>query len=245
MAGDKTGLVAGQEDGGVGHVHHGPASPFYEAALLPDGAGDFLGRHVVPPEHPPVVHHEHLRRHPVRGDAVDPDPLVAQLARGGPDQAHDGPLRHRVGMAGEAAQQCRGARAADDGASPAALRHRPGRVLDPVNDAVDVHRDHGPCLVHVHAHDTPVRPGDTGVVEDDIQAAFPRQRELHRRLHVGLLRDVTVDVPAADRFRQFGSQPVHYVGNDDVCAMLGEEFRRAGADASRPTSYDRNLTQQP
>uniref|UniRef100_A0A804LIR2 Uncharacterized protein n=1 Tax=Zea mays TaxID=4577 RepID=A0A804LIR2_MAIZE len=262
------GLVAGQEEHRLGDVP-GPERGALERGQAPDhllhllhllvaGHGDVevevevsvgVGGGVVVALAPGVD--EHGRGDAEGRDAVDPDPVRAQLAGGVLGEPDDGVLGGGVGVRAEAAQHGRDAGDGDD-APRAARRHGARRVLHPERGAQRVDAEHAVELGRVEGQDAPggarLAAQHPGVVAVDVEAAaVARQRPVHGAPDVVLHGHVAAHEAdlRAQRRRQRLPRGVVDVRDHHPGPVLGEQPHDGLADPARAARHNGHLPVQP
>lgn len=178
-----------------------------------------------PRRDPPELLHHHRRRDRGRRDAVDPNPVGAQLARHRPHHPGHRELGHRVGVGPQPPQDPAYARGAQDGSRPG-RDHDAGRVLDPGHRAPHVDGHHGVELTEVEVRDAGREggPRDPGHVAEDVEPGVAGEGEVDGVGDLGLGRHVARY--EVGRGAQFGAGKWAQVGVDvgdyDMGSLLDE-----------------------
>src|SRR5690554_6170038 len=175
LAGDETGIVAGQEG------HHARHFLGLAQAAQRDG-----GDHRLHPLIGDAGHHWRVGRAGHYG--VDADLLRRQLAGQAAGQAHHAGLGSDV-VAGAFAGQRTGAGEVDDGAGGALGDHQPGSFAGAQEGTLEVDADHPIPVLHRGIQETVDRAG-AGVVDQHIQASGFVGDTLHGSLDRGLVHHV-------------------------------------------------------
>jgi hypothetical protein len=258
VAGDISGLVAGQEEHGLGDVH-GSQSGALERGQLPDhllhlphllvaGHGDVEAGAVVALA--PGVD-EHGRGDAEGRHAVDPDAVRAELAGRVLGEADDGVLGGGVGVRAEAAEHARDAGDGDD-APGAARRHGQRRVLHPERGAQRVDAENAVELAGVQGEDAPggarlpaQHPGVAAVGVEP--AAVARQGKVHGAPDVLLHGHVAAHEagPRAQRRRQRVPRGLVDVRDHHPRPVLDEQPHDGLADPARAARHNGHLPVQP
>lgn len=174
-------------------------------------------------------------------DLAAGDVVAPAIERGGPGEAGDRMLGRRVRRRVRARHVRRDRAVVDDAPAHRALAlHDPERLLRAQERAGQVRADDGLPLLEAHVLERDVRGAETGVVEEQVDAAERRLGALEERLHrgrhadVGRLRDRTRRRRAA-----FSNRRVERLraatGKDDAVAVseqgVGDRFADAGTRA--------------
>jgi hypothetical protein len=98
-------------------------------------------------------------------------------------------------------------------------------------------------LPHVELVDLAGHARKARVVEQAVEAPEAGCGEPDQPLHVGLARDVRVDVghPVAERLRQLGALLLLNVADDDARALLDKALHGGAADPAAPARDDGDL----
>src|SRR5207253_6721027 len=89
-----------------------------------------------------------------------------------------------------------------------------------------------------------VEAGDTGVVDEDVEAAVPFEDELHRGAPVRVARDVEPEKGSAEFLRDRPAAGFVDVGDEDAGAFGGEPPRGGLADAAGRACNQRRFSVQ-
>jgi hypothetical protein len=263
VAGDISGLVAGQEEDRLGDVPgsqrgafergESPDHLFHLVHLLVAGNGDVeveVGVAGVVVALAPGVD-EHGRGDAEGGDAVDADAVRAELAGGVLGETDDGVLGGGVGVGPQAAEHAGDAGDGDD-TPRAAGRHGERRVLHPERGAQRVDAEHAVELARVEGEDAlggaRLAAQHPGVVAVDVEAAaVARQRPVHGALDVLLHGHVAAHEAdlRAQRRRQRLPRRVVDVRDHHPGPVLHEQPHDGLADPPRAAGHNGHLPVHP
>jgi hypothetical protein len=244
VAADVAGVVAGEEEHGVGDVQGGEGAVGQERLLrharlgLLQSEGHARG----------VLQHalEHGRGGGVRRHHVHADAVAAELQRRGPHQARERRLAHAVRVRAQPAHHARGAARAHDGAAPGRLHHARG-VLDPHHGASQVHRQRLVELREVELLDGPQRAHEPGVAVVHVQLPLPPHGLVHHGRHLVLAADIAAHelrlLP--ELLRQPNSPFLVHVCDHDEGTVLHEQANRRLPYATRAARHHRHFACKP
>jgi hypothetical protein len=182
-----------------------------------------------------------VRHREARGDAVDPDPVAAELLRERPGERDDRALaRHVVEQERDAAKR-RARRDVDDrAAAPLAHRRDGGAAGQEHRRDVDVHH-----LLPFPERDLGERPHlergvEARVVDEHVEAATPRERLVDEPRDLRLVGDVGGEAHPV-RVRRGRLLGAAQVGDDDPGALGSEPVGDRPADPLRRSGDDGDL----
>lgn len=182
------GIIGSKVECRIGYID-GFTSCSLQHSSMVDNVDDPLGPN-------PSIHLLHLTHHkPGRdhkwGDAVDPDPMSAELWWHRSHNPYYTTLRQGVGVLGQSTQYTSDTGRTQD--RPSFIRdHDSGSVLDPRHNSSDVDGHDSVEVGQVEISDARRSPaGNAGIVEHDVQAAEPGDREVNYVWDIFLLADVT------------------------------------------------------
>ena len=186
-----------------------------------------------------------LALHRAGADRIDPDLIGAELDRERLGQPDHRPLRSAVRRAQRKAEAARGGRQIDDRAAARGPDVRHGAARAQVLPG-DVDLERAPPVLGRDLLDRSGRPGDAGVVDQDVDAAELLERQLEQAIDRCLVRDVGRN----RRHRgQLAAQPIERrlidIARHDLGAGIDESLERDPADARAPRGQDRPLAIEP
>ena len=238
LAGDEAGLVGAQERGHVG-------DDVGLAAVGPRLLGELLLVLLRP-----AAMDQRRRDHAGR-DADDADAVGAELGRDVLDQADDGGLGRRIGVAAAAAHHA-GDRGRDqDDAAITVLLHGQRGVLHAEEHRAGQHGEGVVPVLDAGLGDRPEGAADAGIEIGDVEPAEALLGLGDHGRDVGLLGDVAAHEGDAvamalrlgDRQR-LGAVGLVEVGHHHLRAVGQEAHDRRAAHAARPAGDDRHLACQ-